>query len=159
LADELSSRVDSLGPGIGWEFSGGPDGKDCFTLSGEGNLHLQLLTIFAVERAPKVEGWIFYPGRQSKERASCLQIEDQAFRQKEFWIEPIRNAETENIDIRVWHPLLNLLPEKIVGRHCSCCWMTHWVSTGRNNGWEKWSSAKRVLRIRSKSESHESLWL
>ena len=44
----------------------GENGGHSFTLSGEGNLHRQLLTQYWVSRAPTLEGWTFYPARVGK---------------------------------------------------------------------------------------------
>jgi hypothetical protein len=67
LAEEMSERVNGLGPGFAWEL--GPDGeKTSLTLSGEGNLHRQLLTQYWWQKAPTVPGWNFYPARSQTSR-------------------------------------------------------------------------------------------
>src|SRR6185436_6186361 len=66
LAQEVSAKVDEFFSGFAWEFGPGANGVGhSFALSGEGVLHKQLLAIEAVKRAPQLEGWTFYPSRQS----------------------------------------------------------------------------------------------
>jgi hypothetical protein len=60
LAEEVSAKVRELVPGFAWVFGPGENGQGhSFTLSGEGNLHRQLLAIYWLEQAPKIDGWTF----------------------------------------------------------------------------------------------------
>jgi hypothetical protein len=104
IAEEISERVDVLGPGFAWEV--GPEGDaTSLTLTGEGNLHRQLLTQFCIERAPKINGWKFYPSRQpDRTRAMELHISGKVFDGKHIWVSPTVNREEEAFDLAVWHP-------------------------------------------------------
>jgi hypothetical protein len=104
LAKEMSARVDRLGPGFAWEV--GPDkGVVSLTLSGEGNLHRQLLTQYWVQRAPQISGWNFYPARQpDPTRGLELHIGEKIFDGKQIWVSPMVDREREEFDLAVWHP-------------------------------------------------------
>ncbi|HUS37683.1 MAG TPA: hypothetical protein VM680_20205 [Verrucomicrobiae bacterium] len=106
LAEEVSARVDQLLPGAAWEFSANPNGPGhAFVLTGEGNLHLQLLTQFWHKHAPSIPGWAFFPARQPGPlRHSTLVINEREFAASAFWLVPSIDAENERIDITVWHP-------------------------------------------------------
>jgi hypothetical protein len=114
LATEVSARVDALLPGFAWVFGPGENKKGhSFTLSGEGALHRQLLAIYWLSRAPKLEGWTFHASRQpgSIENAR-INIGQKVFNPIEFWLTPSINRENEKVDITVWHPLFDILKEK-----------------------------------------------
>ena len=54
LTTEINAKVDELADGLAWEFRPGTGGGGhSLTLSGEGNMHRQLLTIYWLERAPR----------------------------------------------------------------------------------------------------------
>ncbi|HTR43401.1 MAG TPA: hypothetical protein VMH87_17450 [Pseudomonadales bacterium] len=114
LANEVSAKVDELIPGFAWVFGPGENGQGhSFTLSGEGNLHRQLLTIFWLANAPKLSGWTFYSSRQpGSVRGQRIEIGDRTFDPLEFWITPVVNLQDEKLDITVWHPLFDKLAEK-----------------------------------------------
>jgi hypothetical protein len=111
LAEEISPRVDKLGPGFAWEI--GPEGeKNGLTLSGEGNLHRQLLTQYWLQKAPSIPGWIFHPSRQpGKDRGSELVFDEKTFNCEQIWVSPTVNREEEAFDIAVWHPEWRTLTE------------------------------------------------
>jgi hypothetical protein len=107
LAAEVSEGVDDLLPGLAWVFGAGVAGVGhSFTLSGEGVLHRQLLAIYCVSRAPKLNGWTFYASRQPG-TIECIGMEigGHKFDAMEFWITPKIDAESEKVNITVWHPL------------------------------------------------------
>ncbi|MGZ8939166.1 MAG: hypothetical protein ACXW32_08135 [Limisphaerales bacterium] len=112
IADEVSAAVDRLGPGFAWEV--GPDGdKDSLTLSGEGNLHRQLLTQYWLQRAPVIPGWNFYSARQADAtRRLELVIEGKTFFGAQIWVSPTLDKEDEKFDLALWHPEWERLDEK-----------------------------------------------
>jgi hypothetical protein len=114
LADEVSAKIDELIPGFAWVFGPGAEGKGhSFTLSGEGNLHRQLLTIYWLAQAPSLPGWTFYAYRQPGSiKGSAMKIGDQRFDPREFWIAPSIDAEEVKVDITVWHPLFDTMAER-----------------------------------------------
>ena len=114
LANEVSAKVDELIPGFAWVFGPGENGQGhSFTLSGEGNLHLQLLAIYWLAQAPSLSGWTFYAARQpSSIRGQQMEIGDRKFDPLEFWITPFVNRDEEKLDITVWHPLFDKMPER-----------------------------------------------
>ena len=76
-------------------------------------LHRQLLTVYWQSRAPSLPGWTFYASRQSGSiEGKSISIGERKFDPKEFWITPAINPESEHIDITVWHPLFEILPER-----------------------------------------------
>ena len=107
LATEVSKGVDDLFPGLAWVFGPGAEGVGhSFTLSGEGVLHRQLLAIYCVNRAPKLNGWTFYASRQPGTIEGIrMEIGGHKFDAMEFWITPKIDSESEKVDITVWHPL------------------------------------------------------
>ena len=65
LAGEVSTKVNEMLPGFAWVFGPGANGNGhSFTLSGEGDIHRQLLTMFWRSQAPEISGWTFYHARQ-----------------------------------------------------------------------------------------------
>ena len=113
LSDEVSRKVDELLPGFAWVFGPGENGGHSFTLSGEGNLHKQLLAQYWASRAPTLVGWTFYPARQpGKIDGIRMEIEGQSFDPLEFWLTPTINQDTEQVDITAWHPVYQRLSEQ-----------------------------------------------
>ena len=114
LAPPVIAKVDELLPGFSWVFGPGKDSVGhSFTLSGAGVLHHQLLTQYWLSRAPILPGWTFYASRQPGSiDGKIIQIGERKFDPKEFWVTPVINAETEHIDLTVWHPLFEILPER-----------------------------------------------
>jgi len=114
LAAEVSAKVDEIIPGFAWVFGPGENGQGhSFTLSGEGNLHRQLLTQFWLAQAPSLPGWTFYAARQPcSVRGQRLEVGGRKFDPIEFWITPFVNSEEEKLDITVWHPLFDKMQEK-----------------------------------------------
>ena len=114
LAAEVNAKMDGLIPGFAWVFGPGENGTGhSFTLSGEGDLHRQLLAIFWLTKAPKLSGWTFYASRQpGSVRGMVMEIGGSKFNPLEFWITPFVNRDEEKIDITVWHPLFDKMPEK-----------------------------------------------
>lgn len=92
---------------MAWVFGPGADGVGhSFTLSGEGVLHRQLLTLYCVSRAPKLKGWTFYASRQPGPIEGIgMEVGGHKFDAMEFWITPNIDNEAEKVDITVWHPL------------------------------------------------------
>jgi hypothetical protein len=114
LAGEVSSNVDKLIPGFAWVFGPGENNVGhSFTLSGEGDPHRQLLSIYWLSRTPKLSGWTFYASRQpSSIRGQRMEIGEQKFDPLEFWITPTINREEEKLDIAVWHRLFEQMDER-----------------------------------------------
>lgn len=114
LAPEVSAKVDELLPGFAWVFGPGANGSGhSFTLSGEGDIHRQLLTMFWHNQAPKISGWTFYHARQpGSVEGIRMEIGGRTFNPIEFWLTASKNVETEKIDLTAWHPLFEKLPEK-----------------------------------------------
>jgi len=115
IQPQISAKVDELLPSAAWVFGDGPNGNGhSFTLTGEGNLHLQFLTEYWRKQAPSLEGWTFYSSRQPSNDLESWQIkiEGETFNPLEFWLAPNLDQEREKIDITAWHPLFAKLPEK-----------------------------------------------
>ena len=114
LVEEMSAKVDELGPGFAWVFGPGADSNGhSLTLSGEGVLYKQLLTQYWLSQAPVLPGWTFYPSRQSgKVDGIWMDIDGQRFDPMEFWITPSVDCDAEKIDLCIWHPLFAKLGER-----------------------------------------------
>src|SRR5207244_511534 len=97
LAGEVSDKVDELLPGFAWVFGPGANGKGhSFTLSGEGNLHRQLLTLYWQAQAPTLPGWTFYAARQPGSiEGRRMEIGGQKFDPLEFWLTPSIDPEAK----------------------------------------------------------------
>ncbi|HWA28304.1 MAG TPA: hypothetical protein VG734_21830 [Lacunisphaera sp.] len=106
LTEETSSRVNELSDGLGWVYGPGAGGKGhSLTVTGEGNIHRQLLTLRWLEMAPAIEGWTFYAARQPGEiKGHVMGMFDQRFDPKEIWVSASVNESDEKIDLTVWHP-------------------------------------------------------
>jgi hypothetical protein len=116
LADEITTKVESLGLGA-WVFGPGAGGVGhSLTVTGEGDLHRQLLTIYWVSRAPKIDKWTFYPSRQpGPVKGWSINIGNAKFDPMEYWLVPSVNLEDEKIDLQVWHPRFDSMDEKTRG--------------------------------------------
>lgn len=114
LAEEVSANVVKLLPGFAWVFGPGENNAGhSFTLSGEGDPHRQLLSIYWLSRAPKLSGWTFYASRQAGSiRGQRMEIGGRNFNPLEFWITPTINREEEKLDVAVWHPLFEQMDER-----------------------------------------------
>jgi hypothetical protein len=113
LAAEVSEKVDELGHAFAWVFGPGKGSGHAFTLSGEGDLHFQLLTQYWLTRAPQLTGWTFFSERQPGSiKGIRIKIGDLNFDPIEFWLTPVVDSESEKIDITVWHPLFDKLLER-----------------------------------------------
>lgn len=114
LSDETNAKVDELFPGFGWVYGPGANRKGhSFTLTGEGNIHRQLLALEWLSSAPVVDGWTFYAARQSGPiRGHAIKIDDLHFDPKEIWVTPTVDQEHERIDLVVWHPAWNRIESK-----------------------------------------------
>lgn len=106
LADETSAKVDELLPGLAWVFGPGANGNGhSLTVTGEGNMHRQLLALHWLSRAPVIDGWTFYAARQPGPiKGHAIEIDGLRFDPKEIWVTAAIDTEDENIDITVWHP-------------------------------------------------------
>ena len=114
LASEVSTKVNETLPGFAWVFGPGVDGSGhSFTLSGEGDIHRQLLTMFWHSQSPEISGWTFYHARKpGSVEGIRMEIGDRTFNPIEFWLTASKNVETEKIDLIAWHPLFEKIPEK-----------------------------------------------
>jgi hypothetical protein len=114
LANEVNTMVDKIIPGFAWVFGPGANNQGhSFTLSGEGNLHLQLLAIYWLAQAPSLPGWTFYAARQPGSiRGHRMEIGGRKFDPLEFWLTPFVDRDEEKLDITVWHPLFDQMAER-----------------------------------------------
>jgi hypothetical protein len=112
LSDETTKKVRELGLHA-WVF--GPGANDVghsLTVTGEGELHRQLLAIYWASRAPQIPGWTFYPARQpGKVKGITIKLGETNFDPMEFWLVPTVNVENKNIDVQVWHPLFGSMED------------------------------------------------
>jgi hypothetical protein len=110
---ETTRKVDELLPDFAWVYGPGEAGIGqpgrSFTLTGEGVLHRQLLTLYWVSRAPRVEGWTFYASRQPSPPESIaamrMDFDGHELDPMEFWLTPEIDSEAEKVNLTVWHPL------------------------------------------------------
>ncbi len=114
LAKEVSSKVDEHLPGFAWVFGPGLNKQGhSFTLTGEGNLHRQLLAIYWLAQAPELPGWTFHAARQPGSiKGMQMDVGGRIFDPLEFWITPSVNCENKTVDITVWHPLFDRMEER-----------------------------------------------
>jgi len=117
LSDETSAKVDEILPGFAWVFGPGAEGRGhSFTLSGEGNIHRQLLALHWLARAPALDAWTFYAARQPGEiKGHVIEMEGLRFDPKEIWVTPSIDEKDERIDITVWHPAWEQIEDRRKG--------------------------------------------
>ena len=117
LTDETSSKVDEFFQGFAWVYGPGVGGKGhSFTLTGEGNIHRQLLTLKWLAGAPTIEGWTFYAARQpDRIEGHVMKMFEMSFDPKEIWVTPFIDEQDENIDLTVWHPAWEKMEERQKG--------------------------------------------
>jgi len=113
LTGETSRKVDEFFPGMSWVFGRGAGGHGhSFTLTGEGNLNRQLLTQQWLAQAPTLEGWTFHAARQpDRIKGHVIEMGGMRFDPKEIWVTTALNAERECLDLTVWHPLWEKIPD------------------------------------------------
>lgn len=114
LAEEVSTKVGELFPGFAWVFGPGEAGNGhSFTLSGEGNPHRQLLAVYWLAQAPKIDGWTFYAARQPGPiEGHSIQLGGHRFAPVEFWLTPTVDTDQQKVHIAVWHPLFDTIGER-----------------------------------------------
>ncbi|HEX2855553.1 MAG TPA: hypothetical protein VHO24_20120 [Opitutaceae bacterium] len=114
LSAETSAKADELFPGFAWVFGPGEGGKGhSFTLTGEGNVHRQLLALQWLSRAPAITGWTFHAARQPGPiKGHVIEIADMNFDPQEIWVTPRIDKENEKIDLTVWHPAWERIEER-----------------------------------------------
>ncbi len=115
LTGEVSAKINDLLPGFAWVFGPGADKKGhSFTLSGEGVIHRQLLTLYWLSRAPTLPGWTFYASRQPGSiKGHIIEIGKNKFDPMEFWVTPAIDPEREKIDVVAWHPKFEVLEKQL----------------------------------------------
>ncbi|MES2596841.1 MAG: hypothetical protein V4662_15970 [Verrucomicrobiota bacterium] len=118
LQPETSQAIDRWLPHMAWVYGPGENrAGHSLTLSGEGSLPKQFVAEYWQSQAPKIAGWTFYASRQPSGSFDSvtlrLEKEHETFKQIEFWLFPYVNEETERIDITVWHPSIERLPERV----------------------------------------------
>lgn len=64
--DELTARIESLCPGMGWEVGPGLEKENALVLSPDGDRELLATTRAIVARAPALPGWEVHPARPPK---------------------------------------------------------------------------------------------
>lgn len=115
LADETSAKVDEYFPGFAWVYGKGRDGVGhSFTLTGEGNIHRQLLTLQWLAQAPRLEGWTFHAARQPDGISSgqVIEMHETRFDAKAIWVTPHVDEQSEKIDLTIWHPAWEKLEDR-----------------------------------------------
>lgn len=114
LGDEMSAKIDELLPGFSWVYGPGEKGVGhSLTLTGEGNIHRQLLALHWLAGAPQIEGWSFHAARQPGAVGGySIEIEGRSFSDTGIWITPSINTDDENIDITIWHPAWTEIDEQ-----------------------------------------------
>jgi hypothetical protein len=75
--DELDSRVAALGE-FAWEIGPAPCGTTSLSISPDGDSERLNETRRIVARAPRVEGWLFFPARQARESAETCVVCDES---------------------------------------------------------------------------------
>ncbi|WP_193214477.1 hypothetical protein [Luteolibacter marinus] len=109
LQEVLSPKVNELLPGMAWVLGPGTgEGFHSFTLSGEGVMCRQILADQWLKRSPGVANWTFHASRQAAETLGhfTLNARDLTFRPIEFWVTPEIDEENEEVDLVLWHPLI-----------------------------------------------------
>jgi hypothetical protein len=106
LTEEISPKVDELLPGFAWVFGPGADGQGhSLTLSGEGNIHRQLLALRWLAAAPALTGWTFHAARQPGPiKGHVIEMSGLRFDPKEIWVSPSVDEQAQNVDLTIWHP-------------------------------------------------------
>ncbi|MCO8122714.1 hypothetical protein NHH03_13280 [Stieleria sp. TO1_6] len=115
LADEVSEFMGETMPGLAWVFGPGEDGGHSFTVSGEGQVAVQLLAEYWLSQAVELPGWTFYESRQPSAQTEGVSIEIGSLGRvdsESFLIRAAVDEEREVIDIVAWHPLFAELPEQ-----------------------------------------------
>ena len=110
---ETDEKLQELFPDFACVFGPGEAGYGepgrSFTLSGEGVLQRQLLTLYWASRAPRLEGWTFYASRQPSPpeiiENTRITFDGQDLNPLEFWLTPTIDDEEEVANLMVWHPL------------------------------------------------------
>jgi len=84
------------------------------TLTGEGNMHRQLLAAYWLTRAPRLPGWTFYSARQPSADPGKLRLTlgGDKFEAEALWLTPLVDAQHERIHLTVWHPLFPKLDDR-----------------------------------------------
>lgn len=114
LSDETSAKADEFLPGFSWVYGPGAGGKGhSFTLTGEGDIHRQLLALHWLAQAPVIEGWTFHAARQPDEiKGRVIEMHGLRFDPKEIWVTPVIDKEEEKIDLTIWHPSWERLEDR-----------------------------------------------
>jgi hypothetical protein len=114
LAAEVSAKVDEVVLGFAWVFGPGENGQGhSFTLSGEGDLHRQLLAIYWQSQAPSLPGWKFYAARQPGSlRGKQIAISSGKFDPLEFRVSPSVDLDAKKFDLTAWHPRFDTMTER-----------------------------------------------
>jgi hypothetical protein len=117
LQPETSQAIDRWLPGMAWVYGPGENNTGhSLTLSGEGVLAKQFVAEYWLSQAPKLDGWTFYASRQPSDSFNGITLhlekDGETFKPIEFWIVPYLDQDAEKIDISVWHPSIQRLPER-----------------------------------------------
>lgn len=115
-AQEMTDRMIEWFPRLAWVFGPGENDGHSLTLSGEGEVLKQMQCEFWLSQAKSVPGWIFFASRQPSpaSRLDDLQFEfgeGLSVRPGEVEVQSSVDEENQKLDITVWHPIFESLPE------------------------------------------------
>ncbi len=115
LQPEVSAKVDELLGGMAWVFGPGVDGGHSFTITPEGNPYQRFVARYWLDQAPVLQGWTFYAARQPSEGGLCsrLDVGGMEFGAAEIWMTPWVDEQKEKVDLTVWHPSFDKIPENL----------------------------------------------
>lgn len=116
IVTEVSDFMSHTLPSLSWALGSGDNGKNSFTLTGEGLVPKQMLAEYWHSRAVEIEDWTFFASRQpsSAETLKSIAIgvsDQQQVDVENFMVETTVNEETQEIDITAWHPSLEHVDE------------------------------------------------
>jgi len=111
LGDALGAEIRDVAPGVSWRFGPGDGpGEHALVLSPNGDRDLRVLCEVWIERAPRIEGWVFRPSDPPADLdESAFGVEDRMLSPSDARLSLRFDDAAERVHVGLHHPIFERL--------------------------------------------------